>query len=77
MKVCRAAPALFEPVGPGLNKTWFKSFSKFDGHNLQPFVLAKDPIFTALKDLNLLKRYIKNQECNYFFRISFTLSKYT
>ena len=34
-----------------------------------------DPIFTALKDLNLLKKYTKNQEASWIFRIDFALSK--
>ena len=33
-----------------------------------------DHIFTVLKDLNLLKKYIKNQEGSYDFRLGFALS---
>ena len=39
---------------------------------LQPFDLQT--IFTALKDLNLLKKYTKNQEDSYNFRLGFALS---
>ena len=33
-----------------------------------------DPKFSALKDLNLLKRYVKYQETSYNFRLGFSLS---
>ena len=36
---------------------------------------SKDSIFTALKDLNLLKDYIKNQEASSTLRVGFALSK--
>ena len=36
----------------------------------------KDPIFTVLKDLNLLKRYFKNQEAGSILRVIFALSFY-
>ena len=32
-------------------------------------------MFTELKDLNLLKEYIKNQEASSIFRVEFALSK--
>ena len=35
---------------------------------------STDSIFTVLKDLNLLKKYIKNQEAHYNFRLGFALS---
>ena len=35
-----------------------------------------DPIFTVLKDLNLLKKHIKSQEADSILRISFALSKW-
>ena len=34
-----------------------------------------DPIFTGLKDLNPFKRYAKNQEGSYNFKLGFALSK--
>ena len=37
-------------------------------------LLPTDPIFTALKDLNLFKKYIKNQDGSYNFRLGFALS---
>ena len=36
---------------------------------------STDPIFTTLKDINLLKSYIKNQEASWIFKIDFALSK--
>ena len=33
-----------------------------------------DPIFTASNNLKLLKKYIKNQEASYNFRLGFALS---
>ena len=33
-----------------------------------------DPIFTVLKDLSLLKRYIRNKEALYNFNLDFALS---
>ena len=33
------------------------------------------PIFTVLKDLNLLKKHIKNQEASYNFKLGFAWSK--
>ena len=41
-----------------------------------PMVLhcVTDLIFTVFKDLNLLKKYIKNQEASYDFRLGFALS---
>ena len=36
---------------------------------------STDSIFTALKDLNLLKNLNKNQETSLAFRIDFALSK--
>ena len=34
-----------------------------------------DPVLTALKDLNLLKKYTENQEASNNFRIGFAISK--
>ena len=34
-----------------------------------------DPKLLALKDLNLLKRYIKNQEASSILRVDFAISK--
>ena len=36
---------------------------------------STDPIFTVLKELDLLKKYIKNKEASYNFRLGFALSK--
>ena len=35
---------------------------------------STDLIFTVIKDLNLLKRHINNQEAGYNFRLGFALS---
>ena len=35
---------------------------------------AIDPIFTVLKDLNLLKNYTKSQKASYNFKLDFALS---
>ena len=35
---------------------------------------STDPIFTALKDLNFLKKYTKNQKASYNFKLGFALS---
>ena len=37
-------------------------------------LLCTDPIFTALKVLNPLKKYNKNQEASYNFKLGFALS---
>ena len=36
---------------------------------------STNPIFTALKDLNLLQKYDENQKASNNFRIGFALSK--
>ena len=38
-------------------------------------LLTTNPILTALKDLNLLKKHIKNQEANKNYKLGFALSK--
>ena len=38
-------------------------------------LFSTDPIFTVLKDLNLLKKYTKNEEASYNLRLGFALSK--
>ena len=35
----------------------------------------RDPIFTALKDINLLKKYIKNQKAGSILSVIFGLKK--
>ena len=37
-------------------------------------LLCTDPIFTALKVLNPFKKYNKNQEASYNFKLGFALS---
>ena len=38
-------------------------------------LLSTDSTFTALKDLNVLKKYIKSQEASSILRVNFALSK--
>ena len=78
---------LLEWFEPGQSQTWAKWFEWGQAADffLRPPTLTAsnfeelwptDPIFTALKDLNLLKKYTKNQEASSILRVDFALSKW-
>ena len=79
----------WECFDPGPPQTWADRFEWGRGRTadffLRPPTLTvgnfealwpKDPKFSALKDLNLLKKHTKNQEASIILRVVFALSKW-
>ena len=80
---------LWEWFDPGCSRTQANRFEcgqgwKADFFFRPPTLIAKNfaalsttnPKFSAFKDLNLLKKYIKNQEAISILRVDFALSKW-
>ena len=67
-------PGRLADWGQGWSADFFLRPSTLKAGNFAA-LLPIDPKFLALKDLNLLKRQIKNQEDSNNFRIDFALSK--
>ena len=59
--------------GRGLPADFFLRPSTLKAGNFEA-LYSLDPIFTVLKFLNPLKRYFKNQEASYNFKLGFVLS---
>ena len=80
-KVCLPAPDTLELIGPRSRTPGFKFRSRFNhSQSLMAGNFAAlwptDFKFSAIKDLNLLKKYTKNQEASSILRVDFALSKW-
>ena len=60
------------PFSSGIAVYWKEKFTKINKHAAR---LLGTPEYTAFKDLNLLKKYAKNQEASSILRVNFVLSK--
>ena len=63
-------------VGPGPVSRLFLRPPTLKASNFK-VLKPTDPVFTVIKDLNLLKKQTKNQEASYNFSLSFALSNRT